>query len=251
MIITLGGAGVTRALCANGLASVSVLPIWGAGVRSRDLLDDQGLPVRVVRIGRTVRRNVMWLTPAAIATLSKELLAASRGADWAVLSGSPPPGEPDDLYALLTRRLHEAGVRVAVDTDWRTLHTLLGCRPELIKLCRSELAQAAGLPVGDRSEALAAIERLRGFGAVTVVAELGADGIVLVDETGTYHAEAAHATPRGTPGGGDALLAGLLAGGGSGAAALADAVAWATAAVRESSASSPNLDRSTAAGARS
>jgi fructose-1-phosphate kinase PfkB-like protein len=227
MIITLGGAGVTRALCANGHASVSV------------------------SVGRTARTDVRWLTPAAVATLSKELLAASRGAEWAVLCGSPPPGAPHDLYAVLTRRLHEGGVRVAVDTDWRTVHTLLGSRPELIKLSRSELAQAAGLPVGDRFEALAAIERLRRFGAETVVAELRADGTVLVDETGDYHAEAVEASPHGTPGGGDAFLAGLLAGGGSGSAALANAVSWRTAAVDESFASSAILDRPTPSGVES
>jgi 1-phosphofructokinase len=252
MIVTLNGAGVTRALCANGHASVSVLPIWGAaGVPSQELTDDQGLPVRIVRVGRAKRTNVIWLTPADVATLSRELLAASRGAEWAVLCGSPPPGAPDDLYAVLTKRLHEAGVRVAVDTDWRTVHTLLGGRPELIKLSRSDLSRAAGLPVGDRSDALAAIDRLRGFGAGTVVAELGADGTVLVDETGTYHAEAVHATPHGTPGCGDAFLAGLVASGGSGAAALPDAVAWGSAAVTESFATLANVGSQTAAGAGS
>jgi 1-phosphofructokinase len=228
MIITMGGPGVTRALCANGHESVSVLPVWGAAeAPSQELLDEHSFPVRIVRVGRTALTDAIWLAPAEVATLSKELLAAASGAQWAVLCGSPPPGAPDDLYATLTTRLHEEGVRVAADTDWQTLHTLLGGRPELTRLSRSELALAAGRPVGDRSEALAAIDRLRGFGAETVVAELGADGTLLVDDTGTHHAEAVEAV---TPECGDAFLAGLLAGGASGAAALADAVAWGTAA---------------------
>jgi 1-phosphofructokinase len=64
-----------------------------------------------------------------------------------------------------------------------------------------------------------------------VLASLGADGALLVDDEGTTHGEAAVASPRSTVGAGDALLAGFLAGGGAGAAALREGLAWGAAAV--------------------
>jgi 1-phosphofructokinase len=64
-----------------------------------------------------------------------------------------------------------------------------------------------------------------------VLASLGADGALLVDDEGALHGEAHVANPRSTVGAGDALLAGFLAGGGAGARALREGLAWGAAAV--------------------
>lgn len=241
------GVNVTRALSANGHASLAVLPSGGAeGAQLLALLEEERLRVRAVAIAGAIRANVTIVEPdgtttkinepgpllgaAEVAELADALLTAARGADWAVLSGSLPPGAPADLYATLTRSLHAAGVRVAVDTEGDLLRRTLSASPDVIKPNRRELAQSSGIPVDGLDTALAAIDRLRAAGARTVLASLGRDGAVLADRTGTHHATAT-VTARSTVGAGDATLAGFLAAGGVGLQALAEATAWGTAAV--------------------
>ncbi|WP_460358134.1 PfkB family carbohydrate kinase [Actinoallomurus acanthiterrae] len=74
---------------------------------------------------------------------------------------------------------------------------------------------------------------MRKRGARSVLASLGADGAVLVDEDGAVHGEAYVAETRSTVGAGDALLAGFLAAGGKGPEALRSALGWSAAAVRQ------------------
>ena len=242
------GVNVTRALAANGYPSIAVLPSGGAeGAQLMGLLEAEQLLVQPVSIAGAIRANVTIVEPdgtttkinepgptlndAEVDQLTHALLQAARGADWAVLSGSLPPGAPADWYATLTAALHEQGVRVAVDTDGTGLPASFAAAPDLVKPNQRELAQASGMPVASRADALAAVRRIRAAGARTVLASLGADGALLVDDGGAYHASAVLSAPRSTVGAGDATLAGFLAAGGSGAEALAEAVAWGTAAV--------------------
>lgn len=87
-----------------------------------------------------------------------------------------------------------------------------------------------GRTIRTLGDAVAAAEELRDRGAVTVLASLGPDGAVLVDASGATHGEAPVTERRNAVGAGDALLAGFLSAGGSGPAALAEALAWGAAA---------------------
>jgi len=119
---------------------------------------------------------------------------------------------------------------VAVDSSGAPLVAALDARPDLIKPNREELAEATGrqlLTVGDVVEAA---EELRGRGVGAVLASLGADGAVLVDATGATFGSATVERTRSAVGAGDSMLAGFLAGGGSGPTALAEALAWGAAA---------------------
>jgi 1-phosphofructokinase len=242
------GVNVTRALTANGVASVAVLPVGGAeGAQLTALLASERLDVRAVPIAGAIRSNVTIverdgtttklnepgpeLSSDDIDELTSQLLTAAVGADWAVLSGSLPPGAPVDLYATLTQRLHAAGVRVAVDTDGAALRAVLPSHPDLIKPNGHELADAADVPVTGAATALTAIAALQRAGARSVLASLGAEGALLAEDGHAHLAQPVAATPRSTVGAGDAALAGFLAAGGSGPAALTEAVAWGTAAV--------------------
>jgi 1-phosphofructokinase len=131
----------------------------------------------------------------------------------------------------LTVALHQQGVQVAVDTDGPGLSATFAAGPDLVKPNQRELAQASGMPVGSRAEALAAVDRIRSAGARTVLASLGAEGALLIERGCAYHGSARVSAQRSTVGAGDATLAGFLAAGGSGVDALAEAVAWGTAAV--------------------
>lgn len=246
------GVNVTRALHANGVASVAVLPIGGhEGNQLLGLLQEQELRVRTVPITGAVRANVTiaepdgtttkFNEPGPVLTLAElDRLAAKvietareRRCEWAVLAGSLPPGVPLDLYADLVRELHAAGVRVAVDCDGLLLQATLAAGPDLVKPNRRELAEATGLDVRTPQDAAAAALALIDAGAGAVLASLGSRGAVLVDPAAgpAHHAFSVVGAPRSTVGAGDASLAGYLAAGAHGPEALAEAVTWGAAAV--------------------
>jgi 1-phosphofructokinase len=241
------GVNVSRALAANGRKTCAVLPAGGwEGDQLAALLAPEGVPVALVPVGGSIRANVSVVEPDGTVTKLNEpgptlsgteleavavaTVVAAADADWVAIAGSLPPGAPVDLYARLTERLAPLAVRVAVDTSGPPLVGALAAAPDLIKPNREELAEAAGRPVTTLGEAVAAAGALRRRGARAVLASLGADGALLVDDDGTVHGEAAVPRPRSAVGAGDAMLAGFLAGGGSGPDALAEALAWGAAA---------------------
>jgi 1-phosphofructokinase len=250
MRIDAGGKGinVTRALAANGYSSVAVLPSGGAeGAQLLGLLASEQLRVTAVPIAGAIRANVTIiepdgtttkvnepgpeLTPDELDALTAALLDVAAGADWVVMSGSLPPGVSPELYSSLTARLRAQGIKVALDTAGSLLRAAVAGGPDLIKPNDRELEQASGVEVRMPADVPKAVAKLRAAGAREVLASLGADGAVLVDQTGTWHACAPVIVPRSTVGAGDAMLAGFLAGGGRGPEALVEGVAWAAAAV--------------------
>jgi len=241
------GVNVSRALAANGYKTRAVLPSGGAeGAQLAVLLADAGIETVRVAVDAPVRANVSVVEPDGTVTKLNELgpplrpdevdalmaatVVAARDATWVALSGSLPPGAPDDFYAALVRLLRDTGAQVAVDTSGPALTAALTAGPHLIKPNAEELAEAVGRPVATIGDAIEAAEELRRRGAAAVVASLGADGAVLVDETGAVHGEARVPDPQSAVGAGDATLAGFLAGGGAGREALAEALAWGAAA---------------------
>lgn len=239
------GVNVSRALAANGIATCAVLPSGGAeGAQLAALLSPGGVVVRAVPIAGAVRANVSVVEPDGTVTKLNEpgptltdsevdaVLAVTvelgRSAAWVVASGSLPPGCPVDFYARLLASLPG---RVVVDSSGGPLRSALAGRPVLVKPNREELAEVTGLAVTTVGEALVAARALLQRGARAVLASLGADGALLVEEAGEWYGESPVDSAVSSVGAGDATLAGFLAGGGRGPAALAEALAYGAAAV--------------------
>lgn len=243
------GVNVSRALLANSVASRAVVPFGGdEGRQLVHLLWQQGLDMVTVPVAGRTRSNVTLaepdgtvtkinepgtaLSPAELDTIADTVLAEAHEADWVVASGSLPPEVPADVYARLCRRFAGAGIHVAVDTSGPALASALDAGPALVKPNLEELAGVTGRPILCVGDVVEAAVRLRAAGARTVLASLGADGAVLVEEQGIWYGEATVTEPRSSVGAGDAMLAGFLAGGARGEAALVEALAWGAAAVR-------------------
>ena len=247
------GVNVTRALTVNGVRSVAVLPSGGTeGAELEALLTAEDVTYRAVRVTGSIRVNISLTEPDGTATKinalgptlsdeeTKRLLSAvvdaSGGAAWVLGSGSLPRGVGESFYARLGEAARRCGARFALDSSGAPLLAGLRARPDVIKPNADELAHAVGRPLATFGDAVAAARDLGQLGAATVVVSMGSDGALLVDEEGVVHAEAFVAAPRSTVGAGDALLAGYLAGtlmtDGERAAALREAVAWGSGALR-------------------
>lgn len=259
------GVNVSRALAANGHRTVAVLPCGGAeGDQLAELLAPEGVEVVTVPVVGSVRVNFSVVEPdgtvtklnavgprlsaAEVDALAAATCAAAERARWVALCGTLPPGAPDDLYAYLVSRIRRsAAPRIAVDSSGAPLAAALLAGPDVVKPNRGELAEMVEMPVTTLGEALAAAEVLRSRGARAVLASLGADGALLVSDSGAVHGEMCVAEPRSSVGAGDALLAGFLAAGTEGPEALAEALAWGAAAVSQPGSRMPgrrDLDRS-------
>lgn len=245
------GVNVARALLANGVPACAVVPVAGVeGDQLVRLLGHEGVDVAVVRVPGRTRSNITIaeadgtvtklnepgasLCAKDLEALAAQVLTSAAPGSWVVLSGSLPPGLPDEAYATLTQNFIAAGLRVAVDTSGPALRAAVGAGPELIKPNAEELAEAVGRPLRSPSEFVAAARELQANGAQTVLVSLGAAGAILVGETVVF-GESPVDEPRSTVGAGDAFLAGFLAGQHQGASqrdSFAEALAWGAAAVQ-------------------
>lgn len=242
------GVNVARALLANGVGSRAVIPCGGAeGEQLVLLLAEESVHTVAVPIASRTRSNVTLveadgavtkvnepgapLTAAEFDAVAAAVLGCAGTADWVVMCGSLPPDVPVDVYAGLTAQFAAAGIRVAVDTSGPALLTAVAAGPDLVKPNRDELAEAVGAPLTELGDVIEAAQALRERGAGAVLASLGPDGALLVDDDGVLLAQGTQIEPRSTVGAGDALLAGFLCGGARGEKALIEAVAWGGAAV--------------------
>lgn len=232
------GVNVARALALAGLDTIAVLPTSDddpmvAALRAA------GVTFRSVPVGGVVRTNLAIteadgtttklnepgapLDADALDALTRAVLAHAETASWIVLSGSLPPGVPDEWYADVVARLASAPCHVAVDTSERPLDALAAAfgtaAPDLIKPNAEELAGLVGASPeelesaaaqGDPAPVILAANQLIERGAKMILVTLGAAGAVLVDPTGSWMAAPPPITPRSTVGAGDSSLAGYV-----------------------------------------
>ena len=242
------GVNVSRALLANGVRSTAVVPTGGAeGDQLVDLLKGEGVDMLAVPIAGRTRSNITLAEPDGTVTkineagpvlsddefaqVSDAVLGAAADADWVVVCGSLPPGPTVAAFTGFCERLVRDGVRLAERSSGPALLAGVTAGAALVKPNREELAEAVGRELATLGDVVAACERLRAAGAGAVLASLGAEGAVLVDAAGVLTGAGPVSVPRSTVGAGDALLAGFLAAGASGAAALVEGLAWGAAAV--------------------
>ncbi|HEY2948308.1 MAG TPA: 1-phosphofructokinase family hexose kinase [Micromonosporaceae bacterium] len=242
------GVNVSRALLANGVPTRAVLPCGGPdGAQLVSLLRAEGVDLLEVPIAGRTRSNITLAEPDGTVTkvnepgptlsagefeaVTRAVLAAAEHADWVVVSGSLPPGLAVDAFGRLCERLSRAGARLAVDTTGPALRAAAEAGVALVKPNRGELAEVVGAPLRSLGDVIDAAQVVRGWGAGAVLASLGADGAVFVNDGAAHAGECPVAVPRSSVGAGDALLAGFLAAGATGPPALAEGLAWGAAAV--------------------
>jgi len=226
------GLNVARTLQALG-ADVQVLGlaggVTGAGVQTA--LAGLGVPAHWTSIGGETRRTftvvdragggaALFNEPgppvsdgeyAEFSVRYKEVLARCAAV---VLSGSLPPGVPEDAYAGLISLAAAAGVPVVLDTHGAALRYGAAAGPAIVKPNLAELAAITGRPlsVAGRLAVVAAARELRALGAQAVVASLGADGLHAATADSIWWA-APLAPVAGNPtGAGDAVVAALVHG---------------------------------------
>ena len=134
------------------------------------------------------------------------------GAEAVVLSGSLPPGLPDDYYSILMQRAHRAGVPSILDTSGDPLHLGIAACPLLVKPNATEAGQLLGREIHNIEDALYVGHSMRERGAQMAAITRGSEGAVLVTRMGAWWAHLKVPNPVSTVGSGDAFVAGFIAG---------------------------------------
>jgi 1-phosphofructokinase len=247
------GVNVSRALAACDIATVAVLPSGGPeGAQLAALLEPFGVQTVQVPIAGTVRSNITVaepdgtttklneagpeLSPEEAAAVERTVVELAARASWVVGSGSLPRGLPVDFYAHLVTAVRGAAgstnTLVCIDASGPPLAAAVDSGPDLIKPNAEELAELIGRPLPRLGDVVDAATEIRKRGVGSVLVSLGGDGALLVNADEVLHGWAPPVRVRSTVGAGDSTLAGYLAGGGRGRAALVTAIAYGTAAVQ-------------------
>ncbi|MBC2907922.1 hexose kinase [Streptomyces cupreus] len=179
----------------------ALVPLAGATRRTIAVVDDL--------TGDTTQLNEPGpvVTPAEWTAFQESYDSLLASADAVALCGSLPPGVPVGAYAGLVRAARAAGVPVLLDTSGEPLRRGVAARPDIVKPNADELAELTG-----SHDPLRATQDARRRGAHTVVASLGAEGLLAHTPEGRWRAtppSRLHGNPTGA---GDAAVAGLLSG---------------------------------------
>ncbi len=224
-----GGVNVSRAISALGGNSTAFVALGGSnGDKLMRLLAEAGiglLPFPApgeTRMSLTATdeqtgeqyRFVMpgpdWAPRDVARALSRIARAAPEGGT-VILSGSQPPGVPDDFPARLASKIARTRARLLLDTSGKALHKLITAeaRPaDLLRMDDLEAEEVAGRPLPDREDSADYAQSLvhRGIADVVMVAR-GSDGNVLATKDKRWFATAAGVPVVSKVGAGDSFVA--------------------------------------------
>lgn len=219
------------------------------GARLRSALAATAVKDRLTALDGETRRSVAVVDGRGVTVLNEPgpsvapheweaLLAdvgsALVGARAAVLSGSVPPGAPEDAWAQLVRLCHRHDVPSVLDAGGSQLAAALRERPTITAPNHHEAAEALGTSLDDLDDALAAAGELSARSRGTVVVSAGSAGLVAARDGRRWRVRSPRVLDGNPTGAGDALTAALARGLAEGCElpdTLADAVCLAASAV--------------------
>ncbi len=232
--IDLSGKGVNVSMALRRFGLDSVIVGVQAGHFGRMLVDGlnaQGYECDFVDVPGETRSNITVIDEATgvttklnepgptvgeadLAEFERRLGERAAEGDWCILSGSLPPGAPDDTYARLIKGLSARDVRVVLDTSGEGLRRGCEAGPDLVKPNAVEAFELLGRHLGDAD--LDASSLAGGLGDIQA---LGPKRVLLsLDRRGGAYADGVHVWACDAPaieevsavGAGDALLSGAL-----------------------------------------
>lgn len=142
--------------------------------------------------------------------LVKKCEALIPGKEFVVLSGSTPPGVPDDIYNGIIENARLSGVRCVLDTSGEPLSRGIQAKPFMAKPNIHELSAIVGRQLTTVEEAAEAAAMLNRQGVEIMMVTLGRDGALVATSDGIWKARPPEIPFVSAVGSGDALTAAFI-----------------------------------------
>ncbi len=226
------GVNVSAVLASLGRPSVA-LGFVGLHEQSffRSALHPALVDCRLAAVNGATRHHVTIIDPARhtethlrelgfkvndtlVRELKRSIGTVLRGGDYAVFSGSLPPGMDVKKFADLVRYCAQVGAHVVVDAEREVLAGALGTRLEVVKPNVAELADLTGRPVKTVADLIEQARTLCRNRVKMALVSWGERGAYLVTPNAVWHGHARVPAEElaNSVGCGDSLLAGFVAG---------------------------------------
>jgi 1-phosphofructokinase family hexose kinase len=132
------------------------------------------------------------------------------GMEYVVLSGSTPPGVPDNIYQELIDIARHYGVRCLLDASGDQLTCGIKALPYIVKPNIHELSVVMGKQIATVEEAANAAKELNDSGIEIVIVTFGRDGAIAVTADGVWRSRPPAIQFVSAVGSGDAFAAAFL-----------------------------------------
>lgn len=223
-----GGINVARAIKKLGGDPTATFLAGGfVGDKISQLLRDDGIAVQRINIVGDSREN---LIVADLATSKQYLfdmpgptiepnewraclntITLSESVQYIVVSGSIPPGLPDDIFKRLAFIATKKKARLIVDTSGKALQQAVEAGVYMIKPNLKELASLIGADSLVPSTAISAAKKLIAKSECqAIVVSMGANGALLVTDRTIVEVPQPLVKVKSTVGAGDSLVAGVV-----------------------------------------
>lgn len=225
-----GGINVARAIKKLGGDPTAIFLAGGfVGDKISQLLTDDGIAIQRIDIIGDSREN---LIVADLATSRQYLfdmpgptiksnewraclnaVALCEGLQYIVVSGSIPPGLPDDIFKRLAFIAAKKKARLIVDTSGNALQQAVEAGVYMIKPNLKELTSLVGADFLVPSTAVSAAKKLIAKSKCqAIVVSMGANGALLVTDQTIVEIPQPSVKVKSTVGAGDSLVAGIVYG---------------------------------------
>jgi len=224
-----GGINVARVAQRFGVDVTALYPVGGTiGRLLQDLVTHEGITSRAIPVTEDTREDFTayerktghefrFVVPGPRLTETEwrncldALVELPVKPAFVVISGSLPPGVPEDFYVRIADIARSQGAKVAVDTSAAPFRRLLEAGVYLAKPNRRELQEWAGTPLEDQDSQVLAARRLVAAGHAEIVAlTLGHEGGLLVTRDQALRAFTPPVKPVSTVGAGDSFLGAMI-----------------------------------------
>lgn len=152
------------------------------------------------------------VSPAEVAAMETRFRAIIGRFTAVTLSGSLPPGAPDDFYRTLIEIARAAGVPAFLDSSREALRQGAEARPFLIKPNQVEASLLAARPIHSVADAAAAAAVIAARYETRVLLSLGREGAIAAWNGEVVHIQMPPVEAKSAVGSGDCLLAGAVYG---------------------------------------
>jgi len=222
------GINVSRVIHELGGETIAYGFIGGFdGEEFKQLLKHQGVPFDFTYIQGEIRSNLIItdlknrsqtridapgprISEKELADLTNKIRNIKPKPEFLVLSGSVPPGIPDDIYREFIAIARKQSIKTVLDSDNEWLKEGIKAKPDVIKPNAHETEELLGMKLENEAAVIRAVKALHAKGIEIVAISQGKGAFIISDNNEILKLLPPQVKVRSTVGAGDSAVAGLV-----------------------------------------